>query len=75
MPVLRQPGTKWAREHPADSLAEAARPRFTSPGCTAFSPPQGRLHPTSPPDATASRRMRPGKRLGHDSSYSGKAPA
>jgi hypothetical protein len=25
MPAHRQPGTKWAREHPADSPAEAAQ--------------------------------------------------
>jgi len=25
MPVLRQPGTLWAREHPADSPAEAVQ--------------------------------------------------
>jgi hypothetical protein len=47
MPAHRQPGTKWAREHSADSPTEAARPRFISPGCHAFSPPRARLHPTS----------------------------
>jgi hypothetical protein len=75
MPAHRQPGTKWAREHSADSPTEAARPRFISPGCPAFSPPRARLHPTSAPDATASRRMRPGRRSGPDFRYSRRAPA
>src|SRR6266850_8519956 len=75
MPVLRQPGTMWAREHPADSSAEAAQATVHIAGLTAASPPRARLHATSAPDATASRRMQPGRRSRHDSRYSGRAPA